>query len=155
MIWSRRDHRAYGTTILITGIAWLAVGLAVALARDLSLAAYLIKIFLPSSPALLDCTELARSHWRHATRREHAEQDIQDIWDAHHYDPAGIDPAHAATSRTPHTSCADTGPGYPASSTSSANPLPARPYPPGQPPCSPGPSKTREPGKPAEPRQHK
>lgn len=93
MIWSRRDHRAYGTTILITGIAWFALGLAVALARDLSLAAYLIKIFLPSSPALLDCTELARSHWRHATRRENAEQDVQDIWDAHHDDPAGIDPA--------------------------------------------------------------
>jgi hypothetical protein len=73
MIWSRRDHRAYGTTILITGVAWLALGVAVALARDLSLAAYLIKIFLPSSPALLDCTELARSHWRHATRRENAE----------------------------------------------------------------------------------
>lgn len=93
MIWSRRDHRAYGTTILITGIAWFALGLAVALARDLTLAAYLIKIFLPSSPALLDCTELARSHWRHATRRENAEQEIQDIWDAHCADPAGIDPA--------------------------------------------------------------
>ena len=62
-----------GATILITGIAWFALGLAVALARDLSLAAYLIKIFLPSSPALLDCTDLARSHWRHATRREHAD----------------------------------------------------------------------------------
>lgn len=92
MIWGRRDHRAYGTTILITGIAWFVLGLVVALARDLSLAAYLIKIFLPSSPALLDCTELARSHWRHATRRENAEQDIQDIWDAHRNDPASIDP---------------------------------------------------------------
>ena len=92
MIWSRRDHRAYGTAILITGIAWFLLGLAIALARDLSLADYLIKIFLPSSPALLDCTELARSHWRHATRRENAEHDIQDIWDAHRDDPAGIDP---------------------------------------------------------------
>ena len=93
MIWSRRDHRAYGTTILITGIAWFLLGLAIALARDLSLAGYLIKIFLPSSPALLDCTELARSHWRHATRRENAEHDIQDVWDAHRDDPAAIDPA--------------------------------------------------------------
>jgi hypothetical protein len=33
MIWSRRDHRAYGTTILVTGIAWFTLGLAVALAR--------------------------------------------------------------------------------------------------------------------------
>ena len=93
MIWSRRDHRAFGTTILITGIAWFLLGLSIALARDLSLAGYLIKIFLPSSPALLDCIELAHSHWRHATRREDAEQDIQDIWDAHCGDPAGIDPA--------------------------------------------------------------
>jgi hypothetical protein len=55
----------------------------IALARDLSLADYLIKVFLPGSPALLDCTQLARSHWRHATSRENAEKDIQDIWDAH------------------------------------------------------------------------
>jgi hypothetical protein len=27
MIWSRRDHRAYGTAILITGIAWFLLGL--------------------------------------------------------------------------------------------------------------------------------
>ncbi len=26
-VWSRRDHRAYGTAILITGIAWFALGL--------------------------------------------------------------------------------------------------------------------------------
>jgi hypothetical protein len=92
MVWSRRDHRAYGTAILITGIIWFAVGLAVALARDLSLAEYLIKIFLPSSPALLDCTELARSHWKHATRRENAELDIQDIWNAHRAAADTIDP---------------------------------------------------------------
>ena len=92
MIWGRRDHRAYGTAILITGIAWFLLGLSIALARDLSLADYLIKIFLPSSPALLDCTELARSHWRHAAGRENAEEDIQDIWDTHRDDPANIDP---------------------------------------------------------------
>jgi hypothetical protein len=92
MIWSRRDHRAYGTTVLVTGIAWFLLGLGVALARDLSLAAYLIKIFLPSSPALLDCADLARSHWRHATRREHAEYEIRDLWEAHRTDPAAIDP---------------------------------------------------------------
>jgi predicted pore-forming effector associated with SMODS systems len=78
---------------LTAGLAWLAVGLVLALIRDLSLAAYLIKIFLPSSPALLDCTELARSHWRHASRREEAEQDIQDLWQAHKADPAAIDVA--------------------------------------------------------------
>jgi hypothetical protein len=92
MIWSRRDHRAYGTAVLITGIGWFLLGLVVALVRDLSLAAYLIKIFLPSSPALLDCAELARAHWRHATRREQAEHKIRDLWDANQTDPAGIEP---------------------------------------------------------------
>ena len=120
MIWSRRDHRAYGTTILITGIAWFALGLAVALARDLSLASYLIKIFLPSSPALLDCTELARSHWRHATRREHASRTSRTSGTSTTTTRRASTPPHAATSRTPHTSCVGTDRGYPASSTSSA-----------------------------------
>lgn len=35
MTCGRRDHRAYDTTILITGIAWFVLGLVVALARDL------------------------------------------------------------------------------------------------------------------------
>jgi hypothetical protein len=93
MTWSRSDHRAYGTTILITGIAWFLVGLAVALTRDLSLAEYLIKIFLPSSPALLDCAELARAHWKHAAKRDQAAQEIRDIWDSGGPDPGSIDPA--------------------------------------------------------------
>jgi SMODS-associating 4TM effector domain len=93
IIWGRRDHRAYGTVILVTGIAWFLLGLSIALARDLSLADYLIKIFLPTSPALLDCTQLARSHWEQAAGRENAEKDIQNIWDACRDDPASIDPA--------------------------------------------------------------
>lgn len=93
MIWSRSDHRAYGRTILITGLLWFIIGIAVGLAKDLSLAEYLIKIFLPSSPALLDSTELARAHWQHATKRKQAEQDIQDLWDAHRTAPETLDPA--------------------------------------------------------------
>jgi hypothetical protein len=93
MVWSRRDHRSYGTVILAAGLTWFAIGLALALYRDLSLSAYLVRLFLPSCPALLDCVELARDHWRHAARREKTEQEIQDLWDAHRTDPAGIDPA--------------------------------------------------------------
>jgi hypothetical protein len=97
-----------GAAILTTGLAWFALGLAIALARDLSLADYLIKIFLPSSPGLLDCTELARSHWRHATLRENAQHDMQDIWDATGTTPPGSTLPHAATSRTPPTCYAAT-----------------------------------------------
>jgi predicted pore-forming effector associated with SMODS systems len=61
MAWSRRDHRAYASTILIAGTAWFLVGVIIALVRDLSLADYLIKIFLPSAPAFVDSVDLARA----------------------------------------------------------------------------------------------
>ena len=89
-VWGRRDHRAYGTTILIIGSAWLTAGLALALARDLTLASYLIKIFLPSAPAFLDTIELARAHWQQAASRRDAENRIHDLWTAHQKDPAAI-----------------------------------------------------------------
>lgn len=80
MVWSRQDHRAFGTTILITGVSWFVVGLIIALVRDLSLADYLVKIFLPSAPAFLDSVELARLHWQHAARRQQVEHKIDDLW---------------------------------------------------------------------------
>jgi hypothetical protein len=90
MVWSRRDHHAYGTAILAGGIVWLTAGILVAVIRELTLASYLIKIFLPSSPAVLDSLELARAHWRHAAAREEVEHQIYDLWKAHQTSPAAI-----------------------------------------------------------------
>lgn len=90
MVWSRGDHRAYGTTILLMGISWFIIGLTVALVRDLTLADYLIKIFLPSSPAFLDSLELARAHWRLAAEREQVENKIHDLWENHRTNPASL-----------------------------------------------------------------
>lgn len=92
MVWSRQDHRAYGTTILAVGIAWFVVGVIVALVRDLSLADYLIKMFLPSAPALLDSVELARLHWRHAVSRRQVEHKIDDLWQAYRAQPEALTP---------------------------------------------------------------
>jgi hypothetical protein len=89
-VWSRRDHRAYGTTVLLAGVAWFLVGLVVALARDLSLADYLIKIFLPSAPAFLDSLDLARLHWHHAAARQQVEHKIDDLWQAHTSRPGSL-----------------------------------------------------------------
>ncbi|MFF3487944.1 S-4TM family putative pore-forming effector [Streptomyces sp. NPDC002701] len=44
MVRRRRDHHAYGTAVLATGIAWCLVGLVLAVVRDLSLADYLVKV---------------------------------------------------------------------------------------------------------------
>ncbi|SCL26505.1 hypothetical protein GA0070616_3321 [Micromonospora nigra] len=83
MVWSRQEHRAYSATILTTGVIWFIIGLVIALVRDLSLADYLIKIFLPSAPAFLDTIELARQHWQHANARQQAEHKIDDLWQAY------------------------------------------------------------------------
>jgi predicted pore-forming effector associated with SMODS systems len=91
-IWSRRDHQAYGTTILLVGIAWFILGLTIAIVGELTLTDYLIKIFLPSSPAFLDSVELAREHWRHAVARERVEHDIHDLWDHYHSNSAALPP---------------------------------------------------------------
>ncbi|MEU4226245.1 S-4TM family putative pore-forming effector [Nonomuraea sp. NPDC026600] len=72
---------AYGTTILLVGLAWFAIGVTIAIVGELTLTEYLIKIFLPSSPAFLDSIELSREHWRHAVAREQIENDIHDLWD--------------------------------------------------------------------------
>jgi hypothetical protein len=90
MVWSRRDHRAYGTTILVAGVSWFLVGLVIALARNLSLADYLVKIFLPSAPAFLDSLELARLHWHHTAARQQVEHRIHDLWEAHASQPAAL-----------------------------------------------------------------
>lgn len=87
MVWSRQDHRAYATTILTAGITWFLIGVIIALIRDLSLADYLIKIFLPGTPAFLDSVELAREHRQHATSRQQVEDKIDDLWAAHHTRP--------------------------------------------------------------------
>lgn len=93
MVWSLRDHRAYAGALVAAGLGWFVLGLALALYLDMSLAGYLVKLFLPVCPALLDCVELAGAHRRHAARREEALREIQNLWEANRADPAGVGPA--------------------------------------------------------------
>jgi hypothetical protein len=79
-IWARHDQRAYAWFLLTVGVGWLLAGLGLALARNMTLGEYLVKLFLPSSPAYLDAIELARAHWRHGNARQRLEDDIEDLW---------------------------------------------------------------------------
>lgn len=90
MVWSRRDHRDYGTAVVIAGVAWFVIGVVIALVRDLSLADYLIRIFLPCAPAFLDSVDLSRLHWRHASARQQVEHRIDDLWHASATDPRAV-----------------------------------------------------------------
>jgi hypothetical protein len=89
-VWSRRDHRAYGVFIMLVSAAWSTGIIALALARDMSLTAFLISLFLPSAPAISDAMELARTHWRQSTARRQVEDDAHDVWEQYRNSPVRI-----------------------------------------------------------------
>ncbi|CAL9672409.1 S-4TM family putative pore-forming effector [Streptomyces griseomycini] len=83
LIFARRNHRAYGkvlrgaVAVVITG----AVGLA--LIKELSVNEFLVQLFVPLAPALLDLVELPRQHEAAARSLEDAEADIDELWNRH------------------------------------------------------------------------
>ena len=85
---TRWDHRAYARFIAAVGAMWFAVGIVIALARELTLAEYLVRLFLPSAPAYLDTIELARAHRRQGAARHRLEDDIADLWERRLVDPS-------------------------------------------------------------------
>lgn len=77
--WGRRTNNAYAFVVAAAGIAWLLVTVAVALAVDASLAAYLLGLFLPSQPALMDALAIWRTHREIARRKERVERAAEDL----------------------------------------------------------------------------
>ncbi|MER6274450.1 S-4TM family putative pore-forming effector [Streptomyces sp900105755] len=83
LIWSRRNHRAY------TRILWTALGVLCAAAagiwaaKGFSIDDFLVKVFVPLAPALLDLSELPRQHRDAAQAREQLEESIDDLWQQH------------------------------------------------------------------------
>jgi len=74
VVWARRQHKAYGWILVGVAIIWAVIGIGVALAHEATLATYLVAIALPSLPALLDASELARSHFAAAGARMRLEE---------------------------------------------------------------------------------
>lgn len=81
--WSRRDHNAYAAALVTAATLWTASILAYGYLADLSLADFLVRLFLPSAPALLDAVELATSHQNHARERRKVEDVATSAWRAH------------------------------------------------------------------------
>ncbi len=69
-VWACRQHRTYGRVLAGAAIVWFIIGIIVALADAASLGTYLVTILLPSMPAFLDASELARAHSSAARDRE-------------------------------------------------------------------------------------
>lgn len=82
--WSRRDHEAYGAILISAATLWTAGMLSYGIAADLTLSDFLVRLFLPSAPALLDAVELSTSHITHARDRRKVEDVATAAWRAHH-----------------------------------------------------------------------
>lgn len=83
LIWARRNHQAYHRILWTTfGVLCAAAG-AIWAAKGFTIDDFLVKLFVPLAPALLDLTELPRQHRDAAQTREQLEQSIDDLWQQH------------------------------------------------------------------------
>lgn len=82
VVWGRRTHTAYAALLLALTAAWWLVCVVIAVFAELTLAAYLVGLFLPSMPALLDAGELWRAHRAQAHKKGSLEHDIDEVFAA-------------------------------------------------------------------------
>lgn len=78
-VWGRRQHRAFGWTLIVAAVLWALIGIVIAVADSASLAQYLTTIALPSLPALLDAAEMSRRHREGADRRQLVEDQTDEL----------------------------------------------------------------------------
>ncbi|MFF4652619.1 S-4TM family putative pore-forming effector [Streptomyces sp. NPDC001380] len=80
LLWSRRNHAAYARLL------WAALGcvtlaaLALWAAKGLSVGAFVVQLFVPLAPALLDLAELPQQHRSAAQARIRVEDSIDQLW---------------------------------------------------------------------------
>jgi hypothetical protein len=79
--WGRRLHSRYGVLVLVLGLAWFLVGLALAVLAHATVANYLIMVFLPSQPAFLDAIDLYRGHLALSKEKEALEIEATNLLD--------------------------------------------------------------------------
>lgn len=78
-VWARRQHRTYALVLLFGAAIWFVVGVVVCIVKEATLAQYLTTIALPSLPAMLDASEMARRHQEAAEARELLENRVDDL----------------------------------------------------------------------------
>jgi len=78
-LWARRNHNDYARRLTAFAAAVSVIGVVIAVAGQLTLTAYLLRLLFPSLPALQDALLLADEHRRHATAKEQVESQILDL----------------------------------------------------------------------------
>lgn len=88
--WSRRAHDQYATVLAVMAGTWLIAGIIMGVADDVTLAGYLIKLFLPSQPAFLDAIELVRSHRSASKQKARLEAMTDELWERGRATPGAV-----------------------------------------------------------------
>jgi len=79
--WSRRTHQSYAQILTVSAWAWFIAGIFMGVTAHVTLAGYLIMLFLPSQPAFLDAMELVRSHRTAGVQRGQVEAQADALWE--------------------------------------------------------------------------
>jgi hypothetical protein len=86
--WSRRAHQNYAQVLTVAAWAWFIAGIVMGVVAHVSLAGYLIMLFLPSQPAFLDAMELIRSHRAAGVQKARVETMADALWEKGAADPS-------------------------------------------------------------------
>lgn len=78
--WGRGTHFTYAVTLVCAGTVVLAAGLIIGVASDVTLSDYLLRLFLPMVPALLDTIDMFRSHWATSRQKGQIEHAADGLW---------------------------------------------------------------------------
>jgi hypothetical protein len=92
-VWGRGTHLAYAITLAAIGAVLLVAGVTIAAVADVGLNEYLLRIFLPTVPALLDTIDLSRLHWSASHQKGQIETAADDLWAAGMHDLSAVTPA--------------------------------------------------------------
>jgi hypothetical protein len=89
--WGRATHFAYAIILASLGAALLVAGVVIGAATHVGLTTYLLRLFLPTVPALLDTIDLSRLHWSTSQDKARIEAAADDLWNR------GVDSLSAVT----------------------------------------------------------
>jgi hypothetical protein len=79
VVWGRRRHTTQWAVIALAAASWLVATVIIGVATSISLADYLLRLFLPSMPAMVDAADLARAHHDIARRKQKIERSSDDL----------------------------------------------------------------------------
>lgn len=82
LVWGRRNHEIYGWIVLGLAGAWVVLEFVLGVLLELDVSEFLVRLFLPSLPALLLAGDIYEEHRAQASAKGAVESGIDEVWAA-------------------------------------------------------------------------